>query len=122
MKQRADVWLTVRGMAESREKAQALIMAGQVYVGEKKVLLAGWDFYFTWYPDEVKALVKTLDPKRDIIWDYEGDATRDYRPEMKKIGGNDFTKWGVVGKFPYTYSIFLAFEDGIDIRANYPLI
>ena len=89
---------------------------------EKKVLLAGWDFYFTWYPDEVKALVKTLDPKRDIIWDYEGDATRDYRPEMKKIGGNDFTKWGVVGKFPYTYSIFLAFEDGIDIRANYPLI
>ena len=89
---------------------------------EKKVLLAGWDFYFTWYPDEVKALVKTLDPKRDIIWDYEGDATRDYRPEMKKIGGNDFTKWGVVGKFPYTYSIFLAFEDALDIRANYPLI
>ena len=40
MKQRADVWLTVRGMAESREKAQALIMAGQVYVGEKKVLKA----------------------------------------------------------------------------------
>ena len=40
MKQRADVWLTVRGLAESREKAQALIMAGQVYVGEKKVLKA----------------------------------------------------------------------------------
>ena len=40
MKQRVDVWLTVRGMAESREKAQALIMAGQVYVGEKKVLKA----------------------------------------------------------------------------------
>ena len=40
MKQRADVWLTVRGMTESREKAQALIMAGQVYVGEKKVLKA----------------------------------------------------------------------------------
>lgn len=40
MKQRVDVWLTVRGMAESREKAQALIMAGQVYIGEKKVLKA----------------------------------------------------------------------------------
>ena len=38
MKQRADVWLVTRGLAESREKAQALIMAGQVYVGEKKVL------------------------------------------------------------------------------------
>ena len=40
MKQRADVWLVARGMAESREKAQALIMAGQVYVGEKKVIKA----------------------------------------------------------------------------------
>ena len=40
MKQRADVWLVTRGMAESREKAQALIMAGQVYIGEKKVLKA----------------------------------------------------------------------------------
>lgn len=38
MKQRVDVWLTARGLTESREKAQALIMAGQVYIGEKKVL------------------------------------------------------------------------------------
>ena len=88
---------------------------------ERKVLLAGWDFYFTWYPEEVQALVRTLDPKRDIIWDYEGDATRDYRAEMKGQH-NNFTKWGVMGKFPYTYSIFLAFENALDIRANYPLI
>lgn len=40
MKQRVDVWLVARGMAESREKAQALIMAGRVYIGEKKVLKA----------------------------------------------------------------------------------
>ncbi len=40
MKQRVDVWLVARGMAESREKAQAMIMAGQVYIGEKKVLKA----------------------------------------------------------------------------------
>ncbi len=38
MKQRADVWLVAHDMAESREKAQALIMAGQVYAGEKKVI------------------------------------------------------------------------------------
>ena len=87
-----------------------------------KNLLAGWDFYFTWHPEEVQALVKTLDPKRDIIWDYEGDSTRDYRPEMQGLGGNNFTKWGVMGKFPYTYSIFLAFESALDLRANYPLI
>lgn len=40
MKQRMDVWLAAHGLAESREKAQALIMAGQVYIGEKKVLKA----------------------------------------------------------------------------------
>ena len=27
-----------------------------------------------------------------------------------------------MGKFPYTFSIFLAFEDALDVRANYPLI
>ncbi|MBQ2626086.1 MAG: hypothetical protein IJG18_13425 [Kiritimatiellae bacterium] len=88
---------------------------------DAKVLLAGWDFYFTWFPDEVKALVGRLDPKRDIIWDYEGDATRDWRKEMQGLD-NNFTKWGVVGKFPYTYSIFLAYESALDVRANYPLI
>jgi len=87
-----------------------------------KTLLAGWDFYFTWRPNEVRELVAHLDPKRDIIWDYEGDSTRDYRPEMCDLGGNNFTQWGVVGKFPYTYSVFLAFESALDIRANYPLI
>jgi len=38
MKTRADVALTERGLAASREKAQALIMAGQVYIGERKIL------------------------------------------------------------------------------------
>ena len=88
---------------------------------DAKVLLAGWDFYFTWHPDEVKALLGRLDPKRDIVWDYEGDATRDWRKEMQGLN-NNFTKWGVVGKFPYTYSIFLAYESALDARANYPLI
>ena len=37
-KQRADVALVARGLCESREKAQACIMAGQVYIGEQKVL------------------------------------------------------------------------------------
>ena len=89
---------------------------------QAKRLLAGWDFYFTWHPEEVQDLVSRLDPERDIIWDYEGDSTRDYREEMLDIGGNNFTKWGVCNKFPYTYSIFLAFESSLDIRANYPLI
>ncbi len=39
-KKRADVALVERGLAESREKAQAMIMAGAVYVREVKVLKA----------------------------------------------------------------------------------
>ena len=39
-KVRVDVALVSRGMCESREKAQASIMAGQVYIGERKVLKA----------------------------------------------------------------------------------
>lgn len=37
MKQRADQALVARGMADSREKAQALILAGRVYIGEARV-------------------------------------------------------------------------------------
>ncbi len=37
MKIRADVLLTQRGLTPSRERAQALIMAGKVYSGERKI-------------------------------------------------------------------------------------
>ncbi len=39
-KERADTALVRRGFFPSREKAQAAIMAGQVYVGERKILKA----------------------------------------------------------------------------------
>ena len=60
----------------------------------------------------MKQLVKTLDPNRILLWDYEADA----------IGKRNFTEWDVIGKFPYTFGIFLCYEAGIDIRANYSLI
>ena len=37
MKERADVRLVKDGLSPSREKAQAMIMAGEVYVGERRV-------------------------------------------------------------------------------------
>ena len=36
-KKRLDVLLTERGMAESRQKAQAIIMAGQVFWDDKRM-------------------------------------------------------------------------------------
>ncbi len=39
-KERADTSLVSRGLFPSREKAQAAIMAGQVYIGERKILKA----------------------------------------------------------------------------------
>ncbi len=88
---------------------------------DAKILLAGWDFYNTWKPDEVKSLVGELDPERTIVWDYEGEADFQmdgFQPESE----NNFTKWGVVGKFPYTFGIFLAYECALDIRAHYGAI
>jgi 23S rRNA (cytidine1920-2'-O)/16S rRNA (cytidine1409-2'-O)-methyltransferase len=41
MKQRADMMLVERGLAESRARAQALILAGKVFVGERRVAKAG---------------------------------------------------------------------------------
>ena len=40
-KMRADQLLTARGLAESRTRAQALILAGKVYAGDRRVAKAG---------------------------------------------------------------------------------
>ena len=86
-----------------------------------KVLLAGWDFYAAWSPAEVRAFVPQLDPQRVIVWDYEADAVAGWNPRFLEPQGN-FTRWGLVGRVPYTFGIFLAYEQALDIRANYPLI
>src|SRR5258706_221108 len=41
MKQRADQMLVTRGLVESRARAQALIMAGKVFSGDRTVAKAG---------------------------------------------------------------------------------
>ena len=40
-RQRLDIVMTELGLADSRQKAQALIMAGEVYVNGQKQLKAG---------------------------------------------------------------------------------
>ena len=52
MKERLDVLLVKQGLAESREKAKAVIMAGSVYVNDQKEDKAGAMF------DEIKVLLE----------------------------------------------------------------
>ena len=53
MKKRLDVLVTEQGLAESREKAKVLIMAGQVYVDNQKADKPGDTF-----PEDVKVEVR----------------------------------------------------------------
>ena len=96
------------------------------YLGRKRpdaqMLFAGWDLYNTWLPSEVRSLIPQLDPKRVMIWDYEADSTEGTQPGAKPDDQRNFTRWDLVGKFPYTFGIFLAYENALDIRANYRLI
>jgi len=79
---------------------------------DSKILFAGWDFYHNWRVDEVGQLLKTLDPEKVLIWDYEADANNN----------TNFTEWDVIGKYPYTFGIFLTLEQGLDVRADYACI
>ena len=83
---------------------------------DAKLLMPGWDFYHGWAPQEVKDFLKLLDPKKCIVWDYSADQ------KTARGTKSNFTKWDVIGKFPYTYSIFLAYEKALDARADYPII
>ena len=74
------------------------------------LLVGSWDFISTWSPAEVRSFVKTLDPANTIILDYTSD-----------IWDNDdnFQNWDLVGKFPWIYGIFHAYEASNEIRGNY---
>jgi predicted rRNA methylase YqxC with S4 and FtsJ domains len=55
-KQRADQMLVDRGMVESRARAQALILAGVVYTGDRRVAKAGEQL-----PEDAPLLLKGQD-------------------------------------------------------------
>ena len=86
-----------------------------------QIILGGWDFHHTWFPDECAKLWPELaKDDRILLWDYEADAVKNYRPEMP--AANNFTTWDVIGRFPYVFGVFQAFSHSADIRANYPVI
>ena len=84
------------------------------------LLLAGWDFYGQWTSEEVRGLLPSLDARNTIVWDYAADADVGVDPYLGRP--HNFTDWGLVGHFPYTFGIFLAYEQALDIRARYDLI
>lgn len=77
------------------------------------VLIGSWDFISTWTHDEVKEFVGELDPMRTIVLDYTSDIWDDV---------NTFENWGLVGKFPWIFGIFHAYEASNEIRGNYDII
>jgi hypothetical protein len=78
---------------------------------QSKRLLAGWDLYCMKKPQEVKAFLKNI-PEDVIIWDYEADASIN----------TWFGEWDIVGKRPYVFGVFMAYEAGLDSRADYTKI
>ena len=77
------------------------------------LLIASWDFAMYWHPEEVEQLVAELDPERTLILDYTSDTDDEAR---------NVEHWGLVGKFPWIFGIFHAYEPESEPRGNYDAI
>jgi hypothetical protein len=77
------------------------------------LLVGSWDFSMYWQPEEVRELVKELDPERTLILDYTSDTDDELRT---------FRDWGLCGQFPWIFGIFHAFEPNTEPRGNYKAI
>ena len=56
------------------------------------LLIASWDLWMFYKPEEVRRLVAELDPSQSIILDYTSDTTRE----------SNFTNWGIIGYYELT--------------------
>ena len=74
-----------------------------------KLLLASWDLWMFYSPEEVRRLIASLDPEQAILLDYTSDSVRE----------SNFTAWGVEHTFPWIFGIFHAYEPSNEIRGNY---
>lgn len=75
------------------------------------MMLASWDLWMHFTPEEVQELVAELDPAQTLLLDYTSDTVRE----------NNFTRWGVVNQFPWIFGIFSGYEPNSDIRGFYEL-
>ena len=74
------------------------------------LLVSSWDFIATWSPQEVQEFISELNPDNTLLLDYTSDIYREC---------NNFLSWNVVGKFPWIYGIFHAYQASNELRGNY---
>lgn len=77
------------------------------------MMIATWDFYFCLQPEEVREIVKSFDPEKTMLLDYTVDL---------KAKGNDFENWDIMGKIPWIFGIFHAYEPQNYIHGDYEYI
>ncbi|MBQ8813433.1 MAG: hypothetical protein IJZ85_02895 [Lachnospiraceae bacterium] len=76
------------------------------------LMIASWDLWQYYTIEEIQQLVAELDPEQAIILDYTSDTTNE----------NNFTNWGVIGKFPWVFGVFSAYEANSELMGNYDMI
>lgn len=114
------IGLAERNFSEDREENLRLKMYTYHRIIERireeypnaPLLLASWDLWMYYTPDEVRRLLGQMDPGRTILLDYTSDTLRE----------NNFTNWDVTGKFPWIFGIFEGYEPNNEIRGDYGLI
>ncbi len=112
------IGLAERGMSEDREENMRMKLFTYRKIAEcirekypnSKLMLAGWDLFFKWKPEEVPRLLSELDPERTLILDYEGEG---HDPEYT------FLNWGIVGKFPWIFGLFHGYEPESSLHGPY---
>ena len=73
------------------------------------LLLASWDFWLTFSPQEVQQLMEEMDPSQTILFDYTSDS----------LHQNNYTQWNIMNKFPWVFGIFGGYAPNSEIRGNY---
>ena len=76
---------------------------------DSKLLLASWDLWMFYTPDEVVKLLDTLDKEQVILFDYTSDSARE----------SNLQSWNAENKFPYVFGIFHAYQPSNEIRGDY---
>ena len=105
------------------EVMKKLIDDAQRRYPDSTIILGGWDFHFTWEPEECRQLFAALkDYKNILLWDYESDEAREGGIVNSRLDTAILSNWDVIGKFPYAFGVFCHATSCVDIRADYPRI